>query len=133
MAKKAKKLGKSIEGTVVKIKEVVTGKDMAFDFLKLPKAIQEKLGPFGLNHKLGDAAAGCAGQEAVDAIEKVFAGLMAGDWSVRAPRGESVSVTAINSGISKLPPKEAEAATALLIKLGIIKDPKLAPPVAPAK
>ena len=126
MAKKAKKLNKVIEGNIITITEVVTGKKMVFDASKLPVEIQKKLMPFGLNHKLGDAAAGCAGQEAVDAIEKVYAGLMAGDWSVRAPRGESVSVMAINSGISKLSPKEAEAATALLIKLGIIKDPKLA-------
>jgi hypothetical protein len=128
MAKKAKKLGKEIVGTVVKITEVVTGSAMDFDFAKLPKEIQEKLGPFGLNHKLGDAAAGCAGQEAVDSIKKVWDGLMAGNWAVRAAKGEQVSMNAISSGIDKLPPKEAEAARALLIKLGIIKVP-----AAPAK
>jgi hypothetical protein len=62
MAKKAKKLEKVIEGSVVKIKEVVTGADMAFDFTKLPVDVQTKFGPFGLGHKLGDAAAGCSGQ-----------------------------------------------------------------------
>lgn len=123
MAKKTKKLGKEILGTVVKITEIVTGKAMEFDFTKLPKEIQEKLGPFGLNHKLGDAAAGCSGQEAVDSIQKVWDGLVAGNWAVRAAKGESVSVNAITAGIDKLPPKEAEAAKALLIKLGIIKVP----------
>jgi hypothetical protein len=133
MAKKAKKLGKEIIGNVVKITEVVTGKVMEFDFNKLPAEVKTKLGPFGLNHKLGDAAAGCAGQEAVDSIQKVWDGLMAGNWAVRAPKGESVSVAAISSGLDKLPPKEAEAARALLIKLGIIKVPAPGAPVPPAK
>lgn len=121
MAKKAKKLGKEILGNIIKITELVTGKVLEYDFTKLPKEIQAKLGPFGLNHKLGDAAAGKAGQDAVDSIQKVFDGLMAGNWEVRVPRGESVSVNTINAGIDKLPPKEAEAAKALLIKLGVIK------------
>lgn len=124
MSKKAKKLGKEIVGTVVKIQEIVTGKQLEFDFAKLPKEIQAKLGPFGLSHKLGDAAAGKAGQEAVDSIQKVFDGLMKGDWNVKGIAGEKVSVTAINAGIDKLPPAEAAAAKALLLKLGIIKDPK---------
>ena len=123
MAKKAKKLGKEIIGDVVKITEVVTGATMEFDFAKLPKEIQTKLGPFGLNHKLGDAAAGCSGQEAVNSINKVWDGLMAGNWAVRVAKGESVSMNAISSGIDKLPPKEAEAARALLLKLGILKAP----------
>jgi hypothetical protein len=130
MAKHEKKLYKEIVGTIVKIKEAVTGKEMSFDFAKLPKEIQEKLGPFGLNHKLGDAAAGCSGQEAVDSIQKVYDGLMSGNWAVRAAKGESVSVSAISSGIDKLPAAEKAAATALLIKLGIIKVP--AAPAAPA-
>jgi hypothetical protein len=121
MAKKAKKLGKEIIGNVVKITEVITGKVMEFDCTKLPKEIQAKLMPFGANHKLGDAAAGCSGQEAVDSIMKVWEGLMAGNWAVRAAKGESVSMNAISAGIDKLPPKEAEAAKALLIKLGILK------------
>ena len=128
MAKKAKKLTKEIVGTVVKIDEVITGIKMEFDFAKLPAEIQAKLGPFGLSHKLGDAAAGCSGQEAVDSINKVFDGLKSGNWAVRAAKGESVSMNAISAGIDKLPPKEAEAAKALLLKLGILKAP-----VAPAK
>jgi phage FluMu gp28-like protein len=123
MAKKAKKLSKEIVGNVVKITEVVTGKAMEFDFTKLPKEIQAKFGPFGLGHKLGDAAAGDSGQDAVDSITKTWDGLMAGNWAVRVAKGESVSVSAIASGIEKLPPKEAEAAKALLIKLGILKVP----------
>lgn len=127
MAKKEKKLTKVIEGNIVKITEVTTGKAMEFDFAKLNADIQKKFGPFGLSHKLGDAAAGCSGQEAVDSIQKVWEGLMAGNWAVRAPKGESVSMTAIASGIDKLPAAEKKAAQALLEKLGILK------PAAPAK
>ncbi len=86
-----KKLAKSINGTVVTLTEGVTGKVMTFDFAKLPKGIQDNLGPFGLGHKLGDAAAGKEGQEATDAITKVWEGLMKGDWSVRAPAAEKIS------------------------------------------
>lgn len=121
MAKKVKKLGKEIVGTVVKIAEVVTGKLMEFDFSKYPKEIQEKLGPFGLNHKLGDAAAGKSGQEAVDAIMKVHEGLMKGDWSVHVAPGERIAISTVNANIEKLPPAQQAAARELLIKLGVIK------------
>lgn len=121
MAKKEKKLAKSIEGVVVKIKELVTGKDMAFDFAKLPKEIQEKLGPFGLAHKLGDAAAGCAGQEAVDSITKVWDGLVKGDWSVRGERGETVSVSAVEAGIAALPAGKQLEARQLMLKVNALK------------
>jgi hypothetical protein len=127
MSKRERKLVKEIEGVVVKITEKVTGKVLSFDFSKLPKEIQEKLGPFGLTHKLGDAAAGEAGQDAVDSINKVWEGLLAGNWAVRGARGESVSFSMLNAGIDKLPPKEAEAARALLTKLGILKPPTAAP------
>lgn len=132
MAKKAKKLAKEIVGSVVKITEVVTGKTMEFDFNKLSAEIKAKFGPFGLSHKLGDAAAGDSGQEAVDAITKTWEGLLAGNWAVRVAKGESVSINAISSGIEKLPPKEAEAARALLLKLGILKAAP-AGPVPPVK
>jgi hypothetical protein len=136
---KDRKLIRTIEGTVVTITEFVTKKEMKFDFAKLPKEIQEKLGPFGLNHKLGDSAAGATGQEAVDSIMQVWDGLMKADWRVKTAAGEKVSINAVNSGLEKLPPKEQEAARALLIKLGIIKDPSkvevapAAPGVAPVK
>ena len=119
---KEKKLRKVIEGTVVTITELATGKSVVFDVSKAPADIQAKLAPFGAAHKMGDAAAGCSGQEAVDSIQKVVDGMMAGNWAVRGARGESVSVSALNSGIEKLPPKEQAAARALMIKLGIIKE-----------
>lgn len=121
MAKKEKKLTRKIEGNIVSFTELTTNKSVSCDFSKLPADIQAKLGPFGLNHKIGDASAGCSGQEAVDSMQKVVDGLMAGNWAVRGERGESVSINAVNSGLEKLPPKEADAARALLIKLGILK------------
>lgn len=121
MAKKERKLGKEINGNVVKITELITNTVMEFDVTKLPKEILEKLPAFAIAHKLGDSAAGVAGQEAVDNIKKVWDGLMAGNWAVRGERGPSVSVAAINGSLDKLPPAEAAAAKALLLKLGIIK------------
>jgi len=121
MAKKERKLEKVIEGTVITIKELITGEVMVFDFNDYPAEMQEKLGPFGLSHKLGDAAAGVQGQEAVDAIKKVHDGLMASNWAVRGARGESVSVNQINSGIEKLPEAEQLAARQLMLRLRILK------------
>lgn len=115
-----RKLAKGIEDTIVTIKEAATDSTLMFDFNDLPEAIRTKFGPFGLGHKLGDAAAGKEGKEAVDAINKVWDGLMAGDWSVRAPAGEKVSKTSIVSKIGALSADEQEAAKALLAKLGVI-------------
>jgi hypothetical protein len=118
--KKKKKLGKSIAGTVVIINEGTTGKVINYDFAKLPPEIQKNLGPFGLGHKLGDAAAGKSGQEALDAIQKVYDGLVKGDWLVRAPAAEKVSKKGILDKFNALNPKEQEIARGLLEKLGIL-------------
>jgi hypothetical protein len=118
--KRAKKLAKEIEGTIVQITAAGGTKgQMLFDFNELPADIQAKLGPFGLGHKLGDAAAGKEGAEAEEAIEKVFAGLKSGDWSVRAPAGPRVSIKALADNVSKLDPASQEAAKALLTSLGV--------------
>lgn len=116
----AKKLTKEIKDKVITITEGTTGTAMAFDFSSLPANIQAKLGPFGLGHKLGDAAAGKEGQEAVDSVNKVFDGLKAGDWSVRAPAGPKVSKKDMTEKLSSLSEAEQEAAKALLAKLGVI-------------
>ena len=116
----AKKLEKSIEDTIVKLNIVALGKVLEFDFLTLPQAIQDKFGPFGLGHKLGDAAAGKGAEEIEASIIKVWEGLEKGDWSVRAPAGPKVSKKAIADGIAGLDEDEANAAKALLAKLGIV-------------
>lgn len=125
----AKKLSKKIEGSIVTLTEETLKKELIHDFSKLPQGIQEKLGPFGLGHKLGDSAAGKKGQDAVDAIEKVWKGLMEGDWSVKAPAGEKVSVKSLQDFYTSAQGKEKAIAKGLLEKLGI-KLPAEATPAA---
>jgi len=115
----AKKLTKEINGSVITIKEVVTGAEMVFNFMDLPTGIQDKFGPCGLGHKLGDAAAGKSGQDAVNAINKVWKGLLANDWSVRAPAGEKITKKSVLEKVSALSPVEQEAAKELLARLGL--------------
>jgi hypothetical protein len=115
---KKKKLGKSFEGTIVTLTEGATGTVMNFDFNDLSAEIQAKLGPFGLGHKLGDAGAGKTGQEVVDSITKVWNGLMANDWTVRAPAAEKISKSDVKSKIAGLSEEEQGVAMALLAKLG---------------
>ena len=119
--KKAKKLAKLIENGIVTITESITGNKMFFDFSRLPAGIQTNLGPFGLGHKLGDAAAGREGQDAVDAIMKVWDGLMKGDWSVRVPAAEKVTKKSILDKYNEMPEgKEKTLAKGLLEKLGLM-------------
>jgi hypothetical protein len=115
----AKKLEKAIEGTKVTITEVTTNTALNFDFASLPADIQAKLGPFGLGHKLGDAAAGKEGQEAIDSINKVYNGLASGDWSVRAPAGEKVSVKSLLENLKDMDPAQAELMKGILAKMGL--------------
>jgi hypothetical protein len=113
-AKKSKKLSKVIEGNVLTITDGVTKAVLTFDAGKLPVEIQKKLMPYGLSQKLGDAAAGKEGQVAVDSINKVWAGLMANDWSTRAPAAEKINKKDILAKIDALDPK---------IKATLMKDP----------
>lgn len=119
-AKRPKKLTKGIEGTQVII-TVIGGEkgEMRFDASALPEQIQKNLVPFGLGHKLGDAAAGVSGKDAEEAITKVWDGLVAGNWSVRAPAAPKVSVGEIKNNLGNLSEEEQEAARALMAKLGI--------------
>jgi hypothetical protein len=123
--KKTKKLSKIIEGNVLTITDGTTGTVMVFDAMKLPAEIQKKLMPYGMSQKLGDAAAGKEGQVAVDAINKVWAGLMANDWSVRAPAAAKIDKKSILDKFAALDPKmkamlaKDPATAALLEALGI--------------
>jgi hypothetical protein len=119
VTKRSRKLGKMIEGTVLTITESVTGSKLVFNFADLPAAIQANLGPYGLSQKLGDAAAGKEGQEAVDSINKIFEGLMKGDWSVRAPAAEKITKKDLAEKIALLPKKEQEIMRAAFEKLGV--------------
>lgn len=114
-----KRLTKSIEGTVLKIKEIESNVDLEFDFAQLPQEIKTKFGPFGLSHRLGDAASGKKGKDAVEAINKVWNGLMDNNWTVRAPAGEKLTKKGVMAKVETLSPKEQAAARALLEKLGL--------------
>lgn len=116
--RKVKKLAKEIEGAMVSI-SVEGNPEMVFDFTALPADIQAKFGPFGLGHKLGDAAAGKSGEEAEQAIQKVWDGLMAGDWTTRAPAAPKLTKKALAENLSNMDEAQQEAARALLAKLGI--------------
>jgi len=124
-AKKTKKLVKTIEGTVLTISEAITGSIMKFDFAVLPQGIKDNLGPYGLSQKLGDAAAGREGQDAVDSIKKVWEGLSKGDWSTRAPAAEKITKKSILDKYEAMPEgKEKAVAKGLLQKLGLIPEDK---------
>ena len=119
----AKKLSKQITDSTVTITEVTTNTVMEFDFAKLPKDIQAKLGPFGLASKLGDSAAAKEGQEAVDAINKVWEGLMGGNWSVKAPASEKISANALVTMYNGLTnAKDRAIARGMLEKVGLVFD-----------
>lgn len=119
---KRKKLSKDLAtkpGTVIITVEGGVKGPMEFDTAKLPADVQTKLVPFGAGHKLGDSAAGRKGTEAEDAINKVWDGLMKGDWSVRAPAVPKVSVADIAANFANLSDAEKKAAAPLLAALNI--------------
>lgn len=93
--------------------------EMVFDFSKLPEDIKTQFGPFGLGHKLGDSAAGKSGTEAEEAINRVWDGLMAGDWTVRAPAAPKVSIKEIAENFQNLSDAEQDTARTLLASLGL--------------
>lgn len=119
---KEKKLTKDLStepGTVI---ITVAGGEkgpMKFPFNSLPEAIQQKFGPFGYGHKLGDSAAGRTGKDAEAAILKVNEGLMKGDWSVRAPAAPKIDIAELTSNFGKLSPKEQLVAKKFLSGIGL--------------
>ena len=116
--RKIKKLAKEIEGSIVKL-SVEGGAFKEYDFAVLPKDIRQKFGPFGLSHKLGDSAAGKSGADAEAAIDKVWEGLMAGDWTTRAPAAPKLTKKNLVENLGGMSEEEQAAAKALLAKLGI--------------
>jgi hypothetical protein len=119
--KKQKKLGKSVsyENNTVTIDVLGGSGTKHYCSDDLPEPIQQKLCPFGLGHKLGDAAAGKEGMVAEEAIEKVWQGLMANDWSVRAPATPKVSLKELEANYLKMDEADQAIAKSLFEKLGI--------------
>ena len=86
----------------------------------LPENVQVKLPAFALNHRLGDAASGKSGQEAADAIAKVWEGMMAGNWATKAPATKKIAISDIVKSLGNLSQEEQDKATAALAALGIV-------------
>jgi len=123
-----KKMGKAVEGTEVifTFGEEGAEEEIRYDCATLPQEIQDRLAPFGLGHKLGDAAASSkTPEESKAAIQRVFEGLMDSKWTTRAPAAEGaekapkISKKTILENIANLPESEREAAKALLAAMGI--------------
>lgn len=107
------------ESGLVTVQVISTGQDLVCDTKLLPEEIQMKMIPFGISHRIGDAAAGRDGDEAMDSMKKVWDGLMSGNFTIRQPRTPGITKADIKDKLSTLKGKEATAAAALLEKLGI--------------
>ena len=120
-SKRPRKLNKNITDDGVVEIEAIGGSlgKRNFDYNNLPEEIKVKLGHSGLSHKLGDSAAGKDGAEAEESITKVWEGLMAGDWSVRAPATPKVSVKSMVDKLENLDPESRAKAEELLRQLGV--------------
>lgn len=120
---KRKKMSKEVvygDDACVKI-QVVGGDqgEMTFLMSDLPEDIVTKLAPFGLGHKLGDAAAGCSGIEAEAAVQKVWEGLTKGEWTTRQPAAPKIDRKVVLERMNGMSPEDQEKAKALLASLGV--------------
>jgi len=113
----AKKLEKSIEGSVVKLKIVDTGEVISCDVKKLPAIIQDHLMVSGAGHKLGDAAAGKEVTEISAAINSVLKGLQDGKWTTRLPASEKITKSAIEGAMSGMSDKDKGVIEGLMAKV----------------
>lgn len=118
---RAKKLDKTVdyEKGVVSVKVLSDGSEIVCDTNSLPDEIKAKLIPLAISHRIGDAAAGRDGKDALESMTKVWEGLMAGNFTIRQPAKKGVSKADISAKLASLSGKEASAAAALLEKLGI--------------
>lgn len=104
---------------VLKI-EIVNGETLIFNPSDLPTEIQKLLPTVALSHRLGDAVAGIAEPELIKAnLEKVWQGMLEGNWKIRKPGTPKVELSAIKDNLSNLTNAEQEAAKTLLASLGI--------------
>ena len=119
--KKARVLRKDLEAVPGSLVMGIIGIEgtKIYDPKALPENVQTELPAFALSHKLGDAASGKSGQEAADAIDKVWEGLMKGDWKTKAPASKKIAVSDIAKSLEGMPEEEAAKAREALAKLGI--------------
>ena len=119
----AKKLGKKVEGTEVVFN--IGEEEVRYDTATLPSELTSRLVAFGVGHKLGDSAASAkTPEEMKTSIQRVWDGLMAGNWTTRVPgeakeKAPKISAKTIAANLAALPPEQQEAARALLASMGI--------------
>ena len=115
-----KKLVKSNEAGVVTIEAIGGTKGvMTFDTALLPQEIKDAMIPFGISHRLGDSAAGRSGEDAEKAIEAVWAGLLAGEFTTRQPASPKVKLSSIKDAVANMSPEDAAKARELMAQMGI--------------
>ena len=120
---KTRKLSKDVtyENGGAVIITVVNGENgpMTFNFSDLPAEIQAKFGPFGLGHKLGDAAAGESGVDAEKSITAVWKGLLEGNWTTRAPAAPKIDKKSVIARFQNMDDATKEQALNVLREMGI--------------
>ena len=116
--KRPRKLSKEVTDNGVKITVVGGSGEKTFNIEDLPGPVRAKLIPFGLGHKLGDAAAGKEGEEAEAAIMKTWEALCKGDWTFRVPASPKISLKDVAEKFQGLSEAEKAAAKALFESLG---------------
>lgn len=120
----AKKLGKKIEGTEVVI--TLGEEEHRYDTALLPAELTPRLVAFACGHKLGDSAASSkTTEDMLKNINRVWEGLLAGNWTTRVPGEEKektpkISAKTILANLAALPEDQQEAAKALLASMGIM-------------
>lgn len=120
MARKQKmKKEVDYEKGIVSLTVISNGKQVVADTNKLSPEIQKKLIPLAISHRLGDAAAGKDGDEAFEAVNKVWKGLLEGHWTVRAPAAPAITKKSISEKMDALPDAQKAQALKILEQLGI--------------
>jgi len=120
--KRPKKLEKDLTSQPGKV--IITVRDgtgpMVFDCDELPEEIRKHFVPFGVGHKLGDAAAAAESPVEAEAfVQKVWEALKKGEWVIRRPAAPKVSLADVATNFKNLSEEEREAAAVLLKALNI--------------
>lgn len=90
---------------------------MEFDPEDLPEEIKSAIFRHGLSQKLGDAAAGKSSDEAVEAVNKVWEGLVNGDFNVKVSSRDRLSRSSLFEKINNMDPEEQEKAKQIVERL----------------
>ena len=117
--KKVKRLSRKIDGRVLTITEMETGESISIDADTLSAEIQSRSMMHGLNQKIGDAAAGKTGADAMKAMMVVAQGIVGGNWAVRAPASKNVSVSDINNALGTMSEEERAVLLESFTKAGV--------------